>query len=299
VIDRYVSPEELRRLMSSLVVVIGGIMIPVLFALIIVPGLRNANKPPAAAPVAAPVGETGWLDPTEVTPMKGYQTAPIDPNTVMTASPQLLERGKALFAQHCISCHGDAGGGDGPAAMGLQPPPRNFTRREGWKNGYELAEIFKTLKQGIAGGGMNSFDYLRADDRMALAHFVQSLGAFDHGEDDPAELDALAKQFASAGEKIPGRIPVSLAIAKLVHETVPIAPIPAGDAGGLIARAIADGRRAAITLSGSAVWRDDPAALARIAVTGAPGNGFSVTAATFDARQWEALRGELLRMVAP
>ena len=44
-IEQYVDTKELRRLVSSLVVVIGAILIFVLFAFIVVPGLRNANRP--------------------------------------------------------------------------------------------------------------------------------------------------------------------------------------------------------------------------------------------------------------
>ncbi|HIQ43095.1 MAG TPA: cystathionine gamma-synthase, partial [Pseudomonas oleovorans] len=32
------------------------------------------------------------------------------------------ERGAPLYAQHCSVCHGDAGAGDGPAGIGLEPP---------------------------------------------------------------------------------------------------------------------------------------------------------------------------------
>ncbi len=44
-IDRYVSPEELRRLVSALLVVVIFICIVALFAFLIVPGMRNANQP--------------------------------------------------------------------------------------------------------------------------------------------------------------------------------------------------------------------------------------------------------------
>nr|GFD01954.1 hypothetical protein [Tanacetum cinerariifolium] len=35
-------------------------------------------------------------------------------------------RGAPLYAQHCSVCHGDAGAGDGPAGIGLMPPPANL-----------------------------------------------------------------------------------------------------------------------------------------------------------------------------
>jgi hypothetical protein len=53
---------------------------------------------------------------------------------------------------------------------------------------------------------------------MALAHVVQSLGAFDHGANDPKAMAALEKLFASAGEVIPNRIPVARAVDSLCRE---------------------------------------------------------------------------------
>ncbi|WP_038822003.1 c-type cytochrome, partial [Pseudomonas syringae] len=35
-------------------------------------------------------------------------------------------RGAPLYAQHCSVCHGDTGAGDGPAGIGLEPPPSNL-----------------------------------------------------------------------------------------------------------------------------------------------------------------------------
>ena len=78
-IDKYVNAEELKRLLSTLLVVMGALLIAGLFGIIVVPGLRNANKPPAAMPVNPVVGEPGWLDPTEFPPEKGKEIPPVDP----------------------------------------------------------------------------------------------------------------------------------------------------------------------------------------------------------------------------
>jgi mono/diheme cytochrome c family protein len=43
---------------------------------------------------------------------------------VMT--PELLSRAHATFESTCVSCHGAEGRGDGPAAGGLDPRPRDF-----------------------------------------------------------------------------------------------------------------------------------------------------------------------------
>ncbi len=297
-IDQYVSPRELRRLVSTLLVAVGAIAIFALFAFIVVPGLRNANRPPVAPPVAAPQGESGWLDPTEYPPVRGYQLPPIDPNTVLTATPALLKRGQSLFEQNCTACHGPKGEGNGPAAATLNPRPRDFTHAQGWKNGYQRTGIFKTLTEGIRGTGMAAYDYLGARDRMALVHYVQSLGAFEHGADDQAALAALAKQFASAGEKIPNKIPVSLAMAKLEAEFNVPPPLPAPAAGSagaaLLSRIVVDRARAAATLAHSPAWRHSLVELAQVVAAGAPDNGFAISAATLSADEWRRLYDALL-----
>lgn len=297
-IDQYVSPEELRRLVSTFLVTVGAIMIFALFAFIVVPGLRNANKPPAAPAVAAPQGETGWLDPTEYPPERGYVLPPVDPKTVLTASPELLSRGTTLFQQNCTPCHGPTGEGNGPAAAALNPRPRNFTELNGWTNGYRLTEIYKTLTEGIKGTAMASYNYLSAHDRMALGHYVQSLGSFAHGPEDQAALDALAKQFASGGEKVPNKIPVSMAMIKLEAEFVAPPPLslPVRGDGDLLARFVVDSARAGQTLAEAPSWKEGPPALAAAVVPGSPDNGFAVSAATLSPEQWRALYDELIEV---
>lgn len=39
----------------------------------------------------------------------------------------VLNSGKRIYTEHCMACHGEGGRGDGPAARGLDPPPRDFT----------------------------------------------------------------------------------------------------------------------------------------------------------------------------
>jgi cytochrome c553 len=37
------------------------------------------------------------------------------------------DKGKSLFSSLCVSCHGQSGKGDGPAASALNPKPRDLT----------------------------------------------------------------------------------------------------------------------------------------------------------------------------
>src|SRR5689334_21836146 len=50
-------------------------------------------------------------------------------------SAHVLNEGKENYTLYCRACHGDNGDGNGPAAFGLRPPPRDFTNamfKFGW-----------------------------------------------------------------------------------------------------------------------------------------------------------------------
>jgi caa(3)-type oxidase subunit IV len=130
------------------------------------------------------------------------------------STPELLAHGKAQFEQQCASCHGVTGNGQGSAAAGLNPKPRNFTVGEGWKNGRKPTAVFKTLTQGL--GQMPVFSSLPADDRWALSHYVLSMGpAAD--KDTAADFAALKIDPTKdeAGEEAKKAISIELAIDRL------------------------------------------------------------------------------------
>lgn len=130
------------------------------------------------------------------------------------STPELLAHGKAQYEQQCASCHGAAGNGQGPAAAGLKPKPRNFTAGEGWKNGRKPTAVFKTLTQGL--GQMPVFSSLPTDDRWALSHYVLSMGpAAD--KDTAADFAALKidPNKDEAGEEAKKSIPIELAIDRI------------------------------------------------------------------------------------
>ena len=299
-IERYVSAQELRRLLSALLVVVIFICIFALFAFLVVPGMRNANQPLSGPAVSPPQGESGWLDLTDYPATKGYTLAPVDPKTVMSPTPELLARGQALFNQNCVSCHGPAGRGDGPAARGLNPPPRDFSQAAGWKNGYQVEGIWKTLQEGIKGSGMVAYEYLSHKDRMALVHYVQSLGAFDHGPEDPKKLQVLAALFASSGEVVPPKIPVSMAMRKLEREYVPPPRLEwVAEAPALVRWSVVSPANAEQTLEGIPAWRTDESALAQGVVRGVPANGFAPAVATYTGGQWRELQAQLEGIYRP
>jgi mono/diheme cytochrome c family protein len=268
-----------------------------LFGLIVVPALLRERRPLARPPSDQPAtASVGWLDQAETPASKGRDLPPVDPATVMTPNPKLLARGEVLFKQNCTSCHGESGQGNGPAAGTLNPRPRNFAQPADWKRGFHVTDIFTTISTGVKGTGMAAFDFIMPADRMALVHYVRSLGGFDHGAEDPKALAALADSFRSKGFHIPNRIPVSLAIKKMVEEQVAVPPLPRPPAedqflsAELLRFAIADPLRAARTVAATAN-RYDVTAVARVWAAGAPDNGFSPAVAGLNAAEW----GEIVR----
>jgi hypothetical protein len=216
---------------------------------------------------------------------------------VLTPNGKLLARGEALFKRNCTSCHGEGGRGDGPAVATLDPKPRNFTQPGKWTRGYRVTDIFTTVTTGSKGTGMAPFDFIVPADRMALVHYIRSLGAFEHGAEDPAAIEALANQFRSKGVHIPNRIPVSLAIRKMVQEQAAVPPLklPADEdkspTAELLRAVIADPTRAARTVAATTGF-DDLRTVARAWAAGAPGNGFTTAVAGLSGKEW----WELLRV---
>lgn len=87
-----------------------------------------------------------------------------------------LALGARLFAQHCISCHGAEGQGDGPQAEGMEPAPSNF-HDEARMRQRSLYGLYNTITLGVGGTPMRAFTELSESDRWALAFFVGSLRA--------------------------------------------------------------------------------------------------------------------------
>jgi len=93
-----------------------------------------------------------------------------------------VERGRALFSEHCVECHGTTGKGDGPASFMLRPRPRDLTSGK-----YEIrstetgtlptdADLVRTVRQGLYGTSMPAWDTLLPEsDILALVAFVKTL----------------------------------------------------------------------------------------------------------------------------
>ncbi|MBM2813549.1 MAG: putative Cytochrome c subfamily [Ignavibacteria bacterium] len=155
----------------------------------------------------------------EIEMMKGVHTPGQNIEDLAKPTPEIIEKGKQLYASTCASCHGAEGKGDGTAGTSLNPKPRNFHSKEGWKNGMELSNLFRTVNDGIQGSSMVAYEYIPFTDRFAMIHYIRSL-APDYPAPTPAELAKMEQTYRfSEGTTTPNKIPVSIAIENLATES--------------------------------------------------------------------------------
>lgn len=75
-------------------------------------------------------------------------------NTPVTDA--MIQKGKNIYVNTCAPCHGKQGKGNGPAAGGLNPKPRNYQKNEGqWMKKQTNKHLFKTIKHGGASVGLS------------------------------------------------------------------------------------------------------------------------------------------------
>lgn len=127
---------------------------------------------------------------------------------VITPDPT---RGAPLYAQQCSVCHGDTGIGDGPAGVGMTPPPTNL-RDATRLDRLSLYALYNTLGMGVEGTDMPAFaDQLDDRQRWDLATYIAGFSAdpaaaksektyniADLARQTPAEVQAVEGPQAAA-----------------------------------------------------------------------------------------------------
>jgi putative copper resistance protein D len=111
-----------------------------------------------------------------------YPTTYVRPTVAYTATS--IAAGRALYAQHCVACHGASGRGDGPAGTALHPPPADLTARH--TGDHTAGDIFWWLTHGIR--AMPGFGAQLGDEaRWDLVNTVRALAAAEEAR----QLDAV------------------------------------------------------------------------------------------------------------
>ncbi|MCH7813621.1 MAG: cytochrome c [Planctomycetes bacterium] len=129
------------------------------------------------------------------------------------------EQGHQLYLAHCAACHGPTGRGNGPAAIALDVPPRDF-RDEPFRyistlNGVPTEEdLRQTIRSGRHFGAMPARPNLRDVEVHLLAEYVREINRLGWAErlarefaDDedmtPEEIEEIALERVTPDEPIP------------------------------------------------------------------------------------------------
>ena len=98
-----------------------------------------------------------------------------DPLPVTTAN---LFRGKEVFLERCVGCHGLKGNGKGPGATFLSPPPADFTSADDACCGGDTGpgDFYYRILRGWPGTAMENFgERLSVDDIWRVVLFVKTI----------------------------------------------------------------------------------------------------------------------------
>lgn len=102
--------------------------------------------------------------------------------------------GRAAYQRFCAPCHGDRGDGRGPAARGMDPAPRDFTKgiykfRSTASGALPLSsDLRRTIDDGLRGTAMPGWRaVLPVEDRAALVAFLRGFSS-RFATDPPGEV---------------------------------------------------------------------------------------------------------------
>lgn len=137
--------------------------------------VAHANELEAAIASRAEPAKVGDMAKALAKQLVAAYPFPLAPKTI----PE-VQRGATIYSQHCASCHGSTGNGDGPAGKTLDPSPIAFTDKERASQRSVFA-LYEAVSQGISGTAMPAFSQLSDDDRWAVATY---LGRFAYDTDE-------------------------------------------------------------------------------------------------------------------
>jgi len=219
---------------------------------------------------------------------KGKMVPGVKIEEVAEPTEKLLTLGAESYKSTCASCHGDEGLGDGAGGAMLNPKPRNFHEADGWKNGRELTGMFKTLVEGIPGGGMNAYEFLPVEDRFALIYHLRTFGDEQYPPITIAELEQIDALYdIQRDTKAGAQIPLQVAENKVIDEnTVSVEKIlykiESDSMEGEICafnHVVKCKKRAVLTLLENSEWKTNTDAFYKLISSNTQQNGFKPSVA--------------------
>lgn len=127
--------------------------------------------------------------------------------------PAAARRGAMAYGRYCVSCHGVAGDGRGPAAESLDPRPRNFTGgtyKFRSTPATELptdADLLRTIERGLNHTSMPHWQGITSLERRDLVQYLKTLSARFSAEEQgkPVEVPpqpAFTRELVAKGREV-------------------------------------------------------------------------------------------------
>lgn len=101
-------------------------------------------------------------------------------STIRPSDPSLVAQGRFIYEKNCVPCHGVRGDGTGEMGLTVNPRPRNFTtgifKFRSTPSGALPTDddLRRTIRGGLTGTAMPSFDALPERDIRAAAEYVKT-----------------------------------------------------------------------------------------------------------------------------
>jgi mono/diheme cytochrome c family protein len=134
----------------SLAARVGGLLLVVALAALLLG--RGPREVVAQTPWVAPASEKAKKNP-------------------LPADTKVVAQGEKVAKVNCVSCHGNKGKGDGPAAVALNPKPADWTSKR--VQDEPDGELFWKITTGR--GPMPSWRHLPENDRWAVVRYIRTL----------------------------------------------------------------------------------------------------------------------------
>jgi mono/diheme cytochrome c family protein/Tol biopolymer transport system component len=162
-------------------------------------------------------GKTPLLVPfTTAIAAPGETSGPINP---YQANQQTILAGQKLYLSNCVPCHGASGRGDGPAGVGLNPRPGDFTQHM-VPGKHTDGQVFLWIANGYANSAMPAWSPRLSDEQIwQLVGYLRTFGQIS------AQNQPSAQSAPGAATPQPLATPIQQFSAQVPNAQEPLPPI--------------------------------------------------------------------------
>jgi mono/diheme cytochrome c family protein len=162
-----------------------------LLVLIAAGQLRRRDTRAALAAVLIGLVAIGFGGYTAASAVSAENASPTRLRNPVPIDDAALARGRELYQQNCLACHGIAGRGDGPLGRTLNPRPADLRIHV---TQHPEGQLFAWISDGVPGTAMPAFgDRISEEDRWRIVAFIKGFA-----EDGPAPAQTAVAQLRPA-----------------------------------------------------------------------------------------------------